>query len=144
MSQNDVDDYLQKGIFGAKELRPAERKKYLGTIKERIVVVLTNGQVMEDGVYPGIQPLMEQHPNTQMLLNGKLDYRYLACYIHLAQKMSIPFSIVTNEEADTNIGLVLTYSHAINKEDIYLTKEVEVKENKPKRESLLKRLFGSS
>ncbi|MEK5037091.1 DUF1694 domain-containing protein [Sporosarcina sp. FSL K6-3457] len=38
---NNVDDYLQRGFYGAKEMKPAECRKFLGTIRERIIIALT-------------------------------------------------------------------------------------------------------
>lgn len=125
MKSPNVDDYLQKGMYGVKEIKPEERRKFLGTIRERIVVALTKSQVMEKGVYPEVIQLMKEHPQTTLLLNGDLDYTYLSDYIHKARLNHMQFSIVANKNYDTNIGLVLTYDHAIDKEEIYIQKNKE-------------------
>ncbi|MBS4199588.1 YueI family protein [Bacillus sp. FJAT-49732] len=125
MKSSNVDDYLQKGMYGVKEIKPEERRKFLGTIRERIVVALTKSQVMEKGVYPEVIQLMKEHPRATLLLNGDLDYSYLSEYIHKARSNHIQFSIVANKNYDTNIGLVLTYDHAIDKEEIYIQKNKE-------------------
>src|SRR5690606_20146736 len=106
-------------MYGVKEIKPDERRKFLGTIRERIVVALTKSQVMEKGVYPEVIQLMKEHPKAVLLLNGDLDYSYLSDYIHKARAKQIQFSIVANKNNDTNIGLVLTYDYAIDKDDIY-------------------------
>ncbi|MBW8348042.1 YueI family protein [Bacillus sp. IITD106] len=125
MKSPNVDDYLQKGMYGVKEIKPDERRKFLGTIRERIVVALTKSQVMEKGVYPEVIQLMKEHPKAILLLNGDLDYSYLSDYIHNARKNHVQFSIVANKNHDTSIGLVLTYDHAIDKEEIYIQKKKE-------------------
>ncbi|MBS4194584.1 YueI family protein [Lederbergia citri] len=125
MKSPNVDDYIQKGMYGVKEIKPDERRKFLGTIRERIVVALTKSQVMEKGVYPEVIQLMKEHPKAILLLNGDLDYSYLTDYIHNARKNDVQFSIVANKNHDTNIGLVLTYNHAIDKEEIYIQKKKE-------------------
>ncbi|MBS4176418.1 YueI family protein [Bacillus sp. FJAT-49731] len=123
VKSSSVDDYLQKGIYGVKQTKPEERRKFLGTLRERIVVALTKSQVMEKGMYPEVEQLMNDHPDASLLLNGELDYSFLSEYIHSARSKNIAFSIVTNKEHNTNIGLVLTYDHAINKEEIYIQKK---------------------
>ena len=45
MVKNEVDEYLQQGIYGIKEIKPEERKKYLGTLRERVIAVLYQSQV---------------------------------------------------------------------------------------------------
>jgi len=123
VKSSSVDDYLQNGIYGVKQTKPEERRKFLGTIRERIVVALTKSQVMENGVYPEVEQLMKEHPKATLLLNGELDYSFVSDYIHSARSKNIAFSIVTNKEHNTNIGLVLTYDHAINNENIYIQKK---------------------
>lgn len=132
MGNSNVDDYLQKGIYGEKQTKPEERKKYLGTLRERIVVALTKKQVMENGVYPEVVQLMKEHPGSTLLLNGELDYSYLSDYIASANKTGTPFSIVSNKSHDTNIGLVLAYEYAIDKEEIFIEKQ-EKKETEIKK-----------
>ena len=42
MSQKStLEEYLEQGIHGKKEINPEERRKFLGTIRERIVIALT-------------------------------------------------------------------------------------------------------
>ncbi|HEY4553485.1 MAG TPA: YueI family protein [Bacillaceae bacterium] len=138
MKSSNVDEYLQKGIYGPKEIKPDERKKYLGTLRERIVAVLTKSQVMEPGVYPEIIQLMKEHPKAQLLLNGELDYAHLTDYIHAARSNQLSFSIVSNKENRTDIGLVLAYDHAIDKEDIHIQgKKEEKPETKKKKNGFI-------
>ncbi|WP_316252510.1 DUF1694 domain-containing protein [Bacillus aquiflavi] len=47
MVKPTVDDYLQKGIYGQKEIKPDERRKFLGTLRERVIVALKQSQVRE-------------------------------------------------------------------------------------------------
>ena len=60
--KHDVDEYLQQGIYGIKEIKPEERKKYLGTLRERVIAVLYQSQVLEKEVYPEIAQLIKKHP----------------------------------------------------------------------------------
>ncbi|MGE6258940.1 YueI family protein [Heyndrickxia sporothermodurans] len=137
-NQPNIDDYLQKGIYGEKQIKPEEKRKFLGTYRERVFVALKNSQVMENKVYSEIERLMKGNPQAKMLLNGELNYSFLSKYIQLAQKYNYSYSIVTNNESTTNIGLVLAHDYAINKEEIYITTTNmnQEKEKKTKEKSL--------
>lgn len=126
MKRAEIEDYLEKGLYGSKQTKPDERKKFLGTIRERIVVALTKSQVMEPGVYPEVEKLMSEHPKAILLLNGSLSYSFLSDYIKKAREKKIPFSIVTNKNSDTDIGLVLAYHHAVDIEEIYIKKRPKI------------------
>lgn len=121
MMGKDVHDILQEGIHGPKEINPEERNKFLGTFRERIVGVLTLSQVMKGVANGHVVELLKKHPNVKMILNGDLDYSYLSKYIKLANNSSIPFTISSNQEHPTDIGLVLAYDHPIDQENIYIT-----------------------
>ncbi|MFD1038214.1 YueI family protein [Virgibacillus byunsanensis] len=129
MSKKDVDDYLTEGIYGARKPKQAERKKYLGTLRERIVIVLTKGQIMSDKGLVKLEEAMQKHPNTELLINGHVSYKFLAEEKALATKQNIPYTTITNEESDTDIGAVLTYDYAIDKKDIFIKEESEEEKN---------------
>jgi uncharacterized protein YueI len=124
MSNSKVDEYLQQGIHGAKQTKPDERRRFLTTLRERVVIALTQAQVMKKGVEPQIEQLMDENPQAHLFLNGNISYTYLSKYIKAAEKRDIEFTIVTNKEYDSELGLVLAHDHAIDKEDIYLSKKI--------------------
>ncbi|MBS4173388.1 YueI family protein [Bacillus sp. FJAT-49736] len=130
-----LDDYLEKGLYGEKQIKPAEKKKYLGTYRERIIVALTKSQVMEKSVYPEVEDFIKTNPDANLLVNGDLLYSAISKYLQIAKKYGNNFSIVTNHTNSTNIGLVLAHSYAIDKENIYIqkSKAIPKKENKKKR-----------
>lgn len=111
---------MQEGIHGPKEINPEERKKFLGTLRERILAVLTKSQVRASGTNSQIQDLLKQNPKVKMILNGDIDYSYLRKYIKLANDNHIPFTISNDQEHPTDIGLVLAYDYAVDIENIYI------------------------
>lgn len=124
MSNSKVDEYLQQGIHGAKQTKPDERRRFLTTLRERVVIALTQAQVMKKGVEPQIEQLMDENPQAHLFLNGNISYNYLSKYIKAAEKRDIEFTIVTNKEYDSELGLVLAHDYAIDKDDIYLSKKI--------------------
>lgn len=135
----EVNDILSEGIYGKKEPKAEEKREFLGTYRERIVLVLTKEQVREPGVYKEVQEKMKGNTNLTLLLNGKLAIKVFSNYIKMAEENKITYKIVTNLESDTNIGLVLADNKAVNNENIY----VQQKERKIRNDqSFLGKLFG--
>ena len=123
MSRLKVEDYLEQGIYGPKEIKPGERREFLGTLRERVVIVLKKSQVFEMNVYPEIEQMMKRHPRSNLFLNGQMDYQYLGKYIKLAISHNIPYKIVLNKDHNSDLGLVLAENNAINNEEIYIEKK---------------------
>ena len=135
MKKTTVDEVLQQGIYGPLETKPDERRKFLGNLRERIVVALTKSQVAETSVYPKVEKEMKERPQSNLFLNGNMSYETLSKYVKLATKYKIEHTLVTNKEHDSEIGLVLAMDHAIDQEDIFITNkepvlQQEVKKNK--------------
>jgi uncharacterized protein YueI len=134
LKKPNVEEVLQQGIYGALETKPDERRKFLGTIRERIIVALKKSQVAETDIYPQVEKEMETNPQAHLFLNGNMDYTTLSKYVKLATKYKLEHTIVTNKEHDSEIGLILAMEYAIDKEEIYITrKEMKLPDEKKKK-----------
>ncbi|WP_066057798.1 YueI family protein [Robertmurraya korlensis] len=138
----DVDDYLQQGIHGEKEINPEERRQFLGTLRERVVIALKQAQLMEPGIYPEVETALKGNKNAHLYLNGNMSYEYLSKYKKIADKFDLEYTIVTNKEYDSELGLVLAYDYAIDKESIYVEKKVTI-DPPPKKKGFFGKLFGN-
>ncbi|EQB38952.1 MULTISPECIES: YueI family protein [Virgibacillus] len=131
MSKKDVDDYLTEGMYGTRLPKDNERKQFLGTLRERIVLVLTKGQVMSNKGLEALEQAMKDNPKSKLIINGHVSYRFQKEEKALANKYNIEHSTITNEEqSDTDIGAVLTYDYAIDKEQIFIQEEPNQEELK--------------
>ncbi len=137
MSNKEIEDKLQEGIYGKKQIRPSERKRFLGTIRERVVLALTKGQLMQDLSLKELEKAMQQHPETKLLLNGHVASRFMKEEKKLAAKYKIPYTNVMNQNADSDLGAVLTYDYAVDIEDIFVPEKEEKPEEKAKDSGFL-------
>jgi uncharacterized protein YueI len=140
MSRTTVDDYLQEGIYGKKEIKPEERKRYLGTLRERVIAVLSQSQVREKTIYPEIEQLIKDNPNATILLNGAMQYSELAKYITLASRNKAGYKIVANKMNITELGLVIANDTAIDKETITIDSRKKAKAEIAKKRSVFSKL----
>ncbi|MBJ8029952.1 YueI family protein [Bacillus cereus group sp. N21] len=120
MVNKNVEDYLQEGIHGQKQNKPEERNMYLGTLRERVEIALTIGQVMQSNVYTEVTNSMRTSQSLQLYVNGSISYPHLSKYIKLANEKNVPFTIVQNKGTQTPIGLVLAHNTAVDKEQVYV------------------------
>lgn len=125
MSKKNVDDYITEGIYGTRLPKEEERIRFLGTFRERIVIALTIGQVMTDSGIQKLEEAMQENPNARLVINGHVSYRFLKAEKAIADKYNIPYTLISNEVNETDIGAVLTYDYAIDKEDIFIKDEPE-------------------
>ncbi|MBM6619596.1 YueI family protein [Bacillus suaedaesalsae] len=141
--KKDIEDYITEGIAGPLETKPDERREYLGTIRERVIIALKQGQVREKNLYiTDLEKIMKQYPTAKMFLNGNMEYRALSPFVKLASDLNIPYTLSVNGEYNSDFGLVLATDHAIDLEDISLS--VNKKENEYEDDdddSPLKRFF---
>ncbi|CAG9610599.1 YueI family protein [Pseudoneobacillus rhizosphaerae] len=146
MERNKVDEILQQGIYGPKEIKPEERKRFLGTLRERIVVALTQAQVRDNSVNTELEKVMKENSKAQLYLNGQMEYPTLSKYLKMASKVGMQFTIVNNQEVETDIGLVVAYDHAIDKDEIFIKQVLKYEEKEADKEGSgffdkLKKLF---
>lgn len=128
MSNPNLDDYIKNGVYGAKETKPEERREFLGTLRERVVIALKQPQVREDGIYQEVENAIKSSEGAKLYLNGHLDYAYLSKYIKVANMYKMEYTIVTNKDYISEIGLLVAYDHAIEKEEIFISENKESKE----------------
>lgn len=139
MNKPSVDDVLKEGMYGPKEIKPEEKRQFLGTYRERVIIALKIGQAAQQRIYPQVEQNMREHPTSHLFLNGNISYEQLSKYVKLANKYKIENTIVTNKEHDTDIGLVLAMNYAVDKEDIY----VENPEDQPQKNQDVKKKKSS-
>ncbi|WP_227396855.1 YueI family protein [Jeotgalibacillus aurantiacus] len=120
--KRNVDDYLQEGIYGARETLPDERRMYLTSIRERIEYALYQNQIRESEVYPEIEEAMKKYKELKLFLNGNMSYRFISKYIQLADRHGVSYQVVTNREHNSEYGLILSHPDAVDKETITLPK----------------------
>lgn len=146
MSRN-IDDYIQQGMYGPRETKPDERRKFLGTIRERIVIALTQEQVREKGIYIQVEEAIKGNKQARLYLNGNINYKILTKYTKIASKYNVSYTFVTNKNHNSEIGLVLAYDDAIDKEEIYVKRKNPVVQpesiNKKNLLSFIRNLFKS-
>ncbi|MBU9712251.1 YueI family protein [Evansella tamaricis] len=126
MSENKLEEILHRGIYGTPETLPEERRLFLGTISERVYLALTTNQIRKQGIYKEAEEIMRNNRDVHMYINGTLNYPSYSNYVQFANKHSVPFTIVSDNQ-DSPIGIVLSTSKALDKQGELFIKDEDFK-----------------
>ncbi|QIL46087.1 YueI family protein [Vagococcus coleopterorum] len=149
MCPKDVNDYLEKGLYGSPQIKPEEKNTYLGTFRERIYLAMTVSEMKKNENVTLLKKYLQDNPGHQLLLNGDLDFSDQSVYMAVAQKNNISFKIVDTDKDLTleDIGLVYATNEAVNQENISIerfksktTTEKNTLEDEP-TENFFKRIW---
>ncbi|ALC82218.1 MULTISPECIES: YueI family protein [Bacillus] len=123
MDDSSMDQYIQQGIYGTLETKKDERRLFLGSIRERVIIALTIGQVRRKAVYKEVEQALNSNKEAKLLLNGQMNYGDFSKYIQLANKSGNDFTIVS-DSFHPLLGLVLAAPTAVDKDKIYIEDEI--------------------
>lgn len=125
MPSKDVQDYLEKGMYGAPQLKPEEKRQYLGTFRERVYLTMTIAEMRDKKNVTHFKQELQDNPGQQLLLNAAADFSLQNNYMIIAQKANCPFKIIDSDEAlsDETIGLVYAGDTAVNVEKVAVSEK---------------------
>lgn len=111
----DVEQYIKDNIFGKPQLKPDEKKKFLGNFAERVAIALTVSQLKNEANQVTVESVMKKYPQYHLYLNGKIDSYILDNYLRLSVKLKYKFTIVSQsgmrnrdqKMTDNDMGLVI-------------------------------------
>lgn len=73
-----------------------------------------------------LENFFKSNPDAKLYINGTIGYQFVKDVRKLASDYQISYTSITNEEIDTDIGVVLAYDYAINQEKIFLDEITEI------------------
>lgn len=145
MSGKKLDDYITEGIYGPKELKQDEKRKYLGTYRERILLALYKTEVRQKKGLQEIQELKKTYPDAIMLLNDKMSIHTLKPYRQLATNLNFMYRYIRNETIDSEFGVIIALDYAIEMDNIHLPEENQPKtDTTNKKRPWWKKIFSSN
>lgn len=122
MSQKDIQDYLDKGLYGAPQLKPDEQRKYLGTFRERVVFGASLQESCDTCYDTFYATQLEKYPDGTLLINACCDMATQNRLMKLAQDKHVSFRLVDSETDEVlsanSLAVVYALKKAINIVDI--------------------------
>lgn len=148
---NDLNTSILQKASGETRLNPDEQRLYLGTFRERVLLVASPQQVSAPTFLEQFEGICHQLSSTYsplfLKLSPVLSDSLQISLMKLAQQYGMTASIIDEKIGQSPYALVFHTDHALNKENItleenfpHITTQVEKKEDaKP---SFWKKLFG--
>ena len=99
--QSDLQSHLSAGLYDTPQTNPDERRHYLGSLRERCALVLTNADLKDAATLAAFTKALPQyqHRDLKLLLNGKLPSDVTTPSLTLAKKAAFGFKLVSDDTA---------------------------------------------
>jgi len=114
MANDDLQQRLDKGMYGTPLVNPEEQHKYMGTFRERCRLSMTVAEMKDAQNQKHLLEELAKHPEVTVLLNGEISSDLQSTYIKLLNQHGATFKIVNNfvENNPDSLGLLLAEKHA--------------------------------
>ncbi|MFD1124609.1 DUF1694 domain-containing protein [Lentilactobacillus raoultii] len=91
---NDSEDFIKQHMFGNPQLKPDEKRAFLGNFRERVAIALTISQLGQAQTKDMVTKIFEQYPEYRAYLNGKMPQSLIDDYMGLAIDHHYQFTIL--------------------------------------------------
>ena len=121
MSEDDLMREVEKTKDRAMNAQ-AERTRYLGELKERVIVALTKEQVAEDEIYIEVANAMKNREATKMIFSREVPLEKIERYIKKAEEAQIQHKSVDGLLYFGDVGLIIAADDALKApiEDVFV------------------------
>ena len=132
MANDDLQQRLDKGMYGTPLVNPEEQHKYMGTFRERCRLSMTVAEMKDAQNQKHLLEELAKHPEVTVLLNGEIS-----------SDLQSTFKIVNNfvENNPDSLGLLLAEKHAVDEPVIDVTEKYPQATETPKEEPTAKKGF---
>ncbi|MBY5034855.1 YueI family protein [Streptococcus gallolyticus] len=145
----DLNNLILQKSSGENRINPDEQRYYMGTFRERVVLVVEFADATETNFQKQFTTICDHYladysPLT-LKLSPKLTDRLQISYIKIAQEKGLTVSIIDEKIADSPFALLLHTDHAVNLENIDLANKFIAEASaiqSPEKVPLWKKLFS--
>ncbi|CAK1247579.1 DUF1694 domain-containing protein [Fructobacillus fructosus] len=121
----DVNERLEQNQTGnGPSLKPDEKRLYLGTYRERVILAIKTSQVNSEQAKQVLADKLAQYPNATLLIDQNHAGAAYIDYLQLAIKSGNQYSLLSNNETSKQTedpyAIVLADHGAVNLEHIEL------------------------
>lgn len=116
--KSELEQTLQRGIYGPPKIKGEEKKVYLGEFRERVIVALSVEEVFYDEAVKVAEEALQDPKAHRLIVNhNKLTSPWTKKYMALARKYDKEYKSFHTEEKEA-MGLVVASREAVNRQNI--------------------------
>ncbi|GAX06179.1 hypothetical protein IWT25_01504 [Secundilactobacillus pentosiphilus] len=115
--KDQLTSHLDNAMYGPPKLHPDEQRRYLGTFRERVSLLMSIEQLQKGEYLSAFRAELNAHPDYQVIFNGHTGMSALQPYLQIAGSLQRAFTIVQDDfygDSPTASGLVVIAKTAIN------------------------------
>ncbi|MFC6171572.1 DUF1694 domain-containing protein [Loigolactobacillus jiayinensis] len=119
---DDIQAYLKNHVFGQPQLKPDEKRSFLGNFRERVALALTIKQLRTAKAESLVRDVLARYPGMRIYINGRMGKTLINRYLKVAVAMDYPFTILAQNGlrvdkplTDQDFGLVIAGSQKITR-----------------------------
>ncbi|WP_062324772.1 YueI family protein [Holzapfeliella floricola] len=128
---DNLTDRLEKNSMGSTpQTNPDERRQYLGSLRERVLVRLSVAQFKNKELVETLVDHIPSYQNYQVLINNKINTPNASLIIKSCSQNNIRFSLISDQSAQTvdeATGVLVVSKDAINESIIDITQKYNKK-----------------
>jgi len=91
---DDLNTFIQLHAYGVPQLRPDEKRAFLGNFRERVAMAVTVRQLHDPRITTLLQSVLERYPGYRVYLNGRMPQHLIMQYLNQAQALNYPFTVM--------------------------------------------------
>lgn len=121
---NDLNQTILQKASGENRLKPDEQRLYMGTFRERVLLVLSFDEAVSSSIQQQFaticQTLKGEYSTLTLKISPKLSDTLQISYMKQAQEKQINVSIIDEKIATSPFALLFHTDYAVNLEQILL------------------------
>ncbi|GAB6181648.1 hypothetical protein JCM14036_29670 [Desulfotomaculum defluvii] len=118
LNKNEIEKTISAGLNGPPEIKKAEKNRYLGQFRERVMKMLTKGQVSQPATYPEIAEALRDPRSFKLIINGDIPDVFTVKYQKLTKQLGKSYSLVNDPEFTGETGLIVVSKKAVDVPEI--------------------------
>lgn len=112
----DLSEFIKSHAFGVPQIKPDEKRAFLGNFRERVAMAVTVKQLADARMYYLLDEVLTKYPQYRLYLNGRMPTDMVDQYMEQALRHNYPFTImaqsgmrVQHGVAQNDFGWVLAH-----------------------------------
>lgn len=112
----DLSEFIKSHAFGVPQIKPDEKRAFLGNFRERVAMAVTVKQLADARMYYLLDEVLTKYPQYRLYLNGRMPSDMVDQYMEQALRHNYPFTImaqsgmrVQHGVAQNDFGWVLAH-----------------------------------
>lgn len=88
------EEYIKQHMFGNPQIKPDEKRAFLGNFRERVALALTIGQLQQAGTAEMVTKILKNYPEYRLYINGRMGQDLIDPFMDIAIKENYKYTIL--------------------------------------------------